>query len=258
LPSSDYTALALTSPPPTLIPDQATQQAMEINFGDRCPYLSSQDLSPDGNWLFCETASQYSTVIKLIGSSGSEWSFSYYDVWGEEFWGVTNIAAWSQDSRYVYFAPMDLIDAIEPLPFDAIALLRMDLADGSLTTILPPSGPDYAHHYYALSISPTGRRLAYIQYVDFSAPVSVHLLDLRTGHVGKIDLASFYHNVGDFEWSEDGTQFSFSLHDSGTGNYYRLTYSVLTLELLRSQAYVPEWVEYLTAPTPTMEITSSP
>jgi hypothetical protein len=118
----------------------------------------------------------------------------------------------------------------------------MDLDSGEIITVLPP-GDLSSSLEYVLSISPTGRRLAYI-YPSYSpASTTIHLLDLQNGEIRDIVLEENWQGVGWFHWSEDGLQLSFMVEDRMVSRYYYLTYDVISLQFIRSQPYTPWWVE---------------
>ena len=200
-----------------------------------CEY--AMRISPDGDWKMCANGFD----LFFASENGSKWDFSYEDYFGR-YVDRTGYVYWSQYGQYVYFAGEGEHDAPRPIPYNARFLLMMDLQTGEVQTILPPYSSRYPSYwdYYAVSISPTGRRLAY-NACDLT-PLTMIIRDLKTGEEESIPLSPLYDQAGWYSWSEDGTELTFQVHDSGSDQYYLFTYNVLTLEFLGSQHLdEPRW-----------------
>jgi hypothetical protein len=256
LPSLTETSSATPGPPTctaTFVPTwtldatqefDLTSQAGLAPFTEVCGHMPySWDMSSDGNWAVCDS----SPGIHVVSRNGADWEFSYDEFFGTEFYGFTYIAAWTLDGRYLFFGPMATIDGIYPFPDNAMALLRMDLQTGQVQTILSGNRDYDQPRFYALSVSPTGRRVAYIFYENYLAPIDIQILDLRTGEAQVISLDPLYSDGGWFSWSDDGIELTLSVFDRGSSQHYHLTYDMLTLNLIDSQAYVPPWISEITA-----------
>jgi hypothetical protein len=207
-------------------------------FGDTCEeYYILMHMSPDGKWTFCDGYK----AINVINQQGQKWIFSYEKDFGS---GIspdfTNLIHWSVNEHYLYFAPMIGLDGVYPFPYNGLALYRMDLSSGDVQTVLPShlKSIDLAD-LYTLSISPTGRRLAFIYEKSFVDPVDIVIMDLRTGEKNFIHLGTTYFEVGWFSWSRDGTEFSFTVIGLKGSKNYELTYDVATLQLIRSKVINP-------------------
>jgi hypothetical protein len=190
----------------------------------------SQNMSPDGEWTFCGDL-----AVIVIGRQGKELDFSYRDYLDTPDLGAlgfTHGVYWTKDDRYFYFAPMAFIDAIDPLPYNAMALFRMDLADGEVATILPGTLDPHTERFYVVSISPTGRRLAY----SYAASLSkIHIRDLINGEEKTLSIVPPYDYIGDFSWSEDGLLLTLRAGNNSDHVYYYLTYNVLDLSFVDSR-----------------------
>jgi hypothetical protein len=210
-----------------------TSQADYPEFNQECGNFEiAQHLSPDGNWTFCDRTES----IEVLSKTGTIWTLSYRDYFGSEFYGYTRLVAWTPDSRYLYFAPMATIDGIYPVPYNGIALIRMDVDTGKVQSILP--GRLDQDEFYVLSVSPNGRWLAFVPY---GTPDIANIVDLEKGGQRTVAPGADYHNIGWFKWSDDGTELSFSV--LGRGNFYHLTYALHDLKLVSSEIYVPDWWE---------------
>ena len=193
-------------------------------------------ISPDENWIFCEDIGIHGPQFSLFSKLGQEIVFSYYDFSGSEMWGNTRLQYWTTDGQFLYFSPMYNIDSADSSPdiatsYNAIALLRMNLLTGDVQTILPGSWADFSDvTFYVLSISPTGRRLAYIDHRG-----EIYVRDLKNNEEQVLLLDSVYVNLGRFSWSDDGLQLSFRVLNQSDSNLYQLTYNVPDLTFLTSE-----------------------
>lgn len=236
------------TPRPTTPSEAATRSALENEFRPLCTYPHMEDISPDGKWMLCMADET------VVSQEGTIWEIDYHALFGEERYVDTRIVHWSRDGHFLFFSPFRSLDGIRPSPENAIAFFRMDLATGDIDTILArdPGGS----LYYVLSMSPTGRRLAYIPPGHVYDQVIIRILEMSSGEEYEISLDSIWTDAGWFSWSADGLELTVSALASGTG-YYHLTYDVRTLELIDSQAFIPLWMqEYQSAlqmgtPSPT-------
>jgi hypothetical protein len=152
----------------------AYESTLEAPFLETpCTYVAQQrlGLSPDGKWVFCGEGEN----VMAIDRTGNAWTYSMSDFFGESGWNYDiTLIYWTLDGEYIYFAPHHVMDwGDDTYYYDLyFALLRMDLNSGKVSTILPlENGFDT---YYLISISPTGRRLA------FSYQNLVIVRDLKT------------------------------------------------------------------------------
>ncbi|HTX91475.1 MAG TPA: hypothetical protein VMC09_09675 [Anaerolineales bacterium] len=233
-PASTPASRSTESPTPTGIPSNtqtpyptqayaATATRQEDMFQSLCPY-GFQDLSPSGRWGFCETYIADSAGVIVASKAGQIWTFSYLDYFGTRFGGESRLIYWSQDDRFLYFAPRPIVDWVGINYSRALTLLRMDTTNGIVTTMLPEDmkRENIFVYYYALAISPTGRRLAYVN--NASLPLKIHILDLKTGAESYLLMENCYWNAGEFTWTPDGQQLSFRL--AGSGSCERDSYAI--------------------------------
>ena len=124
---------------------------------------------------------------------------------------------------------------IEPGFVASIGIFRMDLSNGSVSEILKASY-DFdadAGYYYSTSISPTGRRMAYIFNKD--QPIKLNLLDLKTGEINSFPLDNKYTFGGKYRWSEDGTELVFMLESAVNYDHF---ISITYLDILKEDSMV--------------------
>jgi WD40 repeat protein len=179
-------------------------------FGGGCgEELTYYETSSDGRWLLCNVASG----ITVIGRDGTRWQFSYNEILGSGLEAITVAKSWTTDGKYLYFSPMVPSDGGVSLGFlnrSAYALFRMDLGTGDVSAIIAGTG-DY-DAIYAISFSPTGRRLAYCN--NGQHPLQVNILDLQTGTTLTIPVDLIFSQGGNFTWNPDGTRMTFGVYAS--------------------------------------------
>jgi hypothetical protein len=162
-----------------------------------------------GNWALCDPLED---PITIINASNEIRQFSYKDYYGEKIANpCTRLHSITGDGKYLYFSLDDGCILTEPGFISSISLLRMDLADGKVSETLPASYnfESSTGNTYSLSLSPTGRRLAYIH--DGESPLSLNILDLQTGRNSSYQVDGNYLDGGSFTWSQDGTKLAFML-----------------------------------------------
>jgi hypothetical protein len=180
-------------------------------------YFMSEFMSPDQNWALCGDTEK----ITAIGKDGIRWNFSVIEKYGvQSFEPEIAPVYWAPDNQYVFIKYSHVVDGA--FIYDStVALWRMNLRDGSVSEIIKPVIED-GHlngHFYAVTISPTGRRMAYVD--QLSLPVLV-IVDMNSGEVTKIKIPKPYTNAGDFSWTPDGTELIFEL--AGPNTDYIPTY----------------------------------
>jgi len=157
-------------------------------------------VSPDGQWIvqglaaFPKTGDDYYTQLQVLRADGSI-ERTVVDEWSHLGLGYTTprVFHWSQNGRYLYFTN-------EPVPngcavfVNGSDLWKIDLADGSVTQVVPHVG-------LWLSLSPDETTLAYIGYGDRG----LVLRDLTTSveREVKLDPGQEY-SAGQITWSPDG------------------------------------------------------
>jgi hypothetical protein len=198
-------------------------------FSDpNCAYRARDpsNISPDGNWLFCSGQD-----LLVISRMNKRWIYSMADFFGDSGWNYDlKIIFWTMDGNYLFFAPNHVMDYGDSTYHYELyfALLRLDLSTGEVYAILPlENGFDT---YYMVSISPTGRRLAY----SYHQVITVR--DLRTG--SEYNWPEYYSHAGDFSWSTDGTELYYEV--LGPGGIYSKKVDVQNLALPVIYAIKPE------------------
>ncbi len=210
------TLLVNPSPTPTIMPTKLipllTAQAywMNVCAGATEPDYE-EDLSPDGNWIAvkCQDKSGFiGTKISRLDGTLS-WQVPFYETYGKSLGmnvGEMHVVHWSKDGNYTYLVPY-FCCADEPGNIffnyfqDTLALYRLDLRTGKLTTTLQPFGNVFSG--YSASLSPSSK---YLTYVISNSPRDIHINDLQTGDAYTLTIDLQYIVSGNFEWSSDGTQ----------------------------------------------------
>jgi hypothetical protein len=167
------------------------------------------DLTSNEKWAICN---KYEDPVIFINQSNQTWKFSYNSFYGQDVLNsCTELLHTTNDGTYVYFSlPLDCM-MIEPWFPGIIGVFRMNLNNGKVDRILG-ANYDFQNHIgrtYNVSISPTGRRMAYID--DGTLPLILNIQDLNTGENRSFQLDSKYLNGGRFKWSQDGTKLALLL-----------------------------------------------
>jgi hypothetical protein len=183
-------------------------------------------ISPDGNWLAKPCRDDHNRVLKIVSRDGQLWVLQFQDYLSkkdiENGIPLGNLLPqqWSDDGKFLYFAPFINYSGGGSC-FYAIngqGLYRIKVDDGTVSAILPSSSTVMG---YLFSISPTGRRVAYL-----GSGVST-ILDLKTGQE-----TIFSNNKavgGDFTWSQDGLKLAYATcqFKYEQGDYYVSKSSIL-------------------------------
>jgi hypothetical protein len=174
---------------------EATQKPVFEKHCNR--YLYRYFFNP--NWGICDTDDKAFIVFSV---DGRVWQFSYVELGialadeGSEFY--TRAVYWSDNEEFAYFAPFPRdYDPLGPFYGDGIALLRVDLNNGQIQTVLPNT-----YHFYNTSFSPTGKYMAYAIF-DSDKPLDLFIQDLQSGELIHEEQEAKYNQVGEFVWSSD-------------------------------------------------------
>jgi Tol biopolymer transport system component len=131
---------------------------------------------------------------------------------------------WSLDGRTLYFTVN--LDAQGYVPFnDGVGLQRLDLRTGEVEEILPAgdfSRSGCCPNWSAFSLSPDGRRLAYI--TTNGRKLLLVLRNTATGGESRLWLAG-YSSAGSMAWSPNGDWLAFAM---ASGNQWEDTLFTLT------------------------------
>ena len=141
----------------------------------------------------------------------------------------------TKDEVYLYFSLDPDCELIEPGFVLSISMFRMNLLDGEVIETLQ-TVYDFEFNdgkYYSISISPTGRRLAYLY--PQKSPLTLTILDLQTNENHSYSLDEKYMSGGGFAWSEDGTKLAFMLESEKDFDHF---ISMVFVDLLRDNLMV--------------------
>jgi len=206
-----------------------TPEATAIPNYDECSQWGL--FASNDDWTLCNPMVD---PITLIDKANQFWQFSYKAHYGKEVLDhCTRLLYSTDDGNYLYFSlDADCIMA-DPGFVSSISVFRINLINGDVSEILKASYDfgSYTGNYYTVSISPTGRRLAYI--TDQDRPLKINLLDLKTGEKHSFSIEDKYTFGGAYTWSEDGTKLVFRL-ESKTDNDHFI--SMVFLDLLKKDS----------------------
>ena len=175
------------------------------------------------NWGICDFDNQ---TFVVFNTNGVKWEFSYLDL-GIGTPEVINIyhthpVHWTNDGNFVYLSTRpDGYDPLGPFLGTGIALLKLDLTNGEITTVLPN-----VNRFYSISISPSGKYLAYSL---FNEPIQVNIVDTQSGESSTVFSTEEYDQVGEYVWSDDDTRLVYKYIITGD-ECFRI-YSINTLSL---------------------------
>jgi heat shock protein HslJ len=173
-------------------------------------FVETTTRSPDGEWTATAVVAtpnesnmgRYYRGLKVAQTRGPA-VWQPLDSWEPFGFGYLSprVVKWSNDGRYLYFTGVALADGCPP-PTNGSDLQRLDLADGSVTEIIP----DRARW---LALSPDDRWLAYLTY----QPIELVLHDMAAGEERRVAIAS---SPADTEaaplvWSPDSGALVFTL-----------------------------------------------
>ena len=162
------------------------------------------------------------------------WQFSYIELGialaneGSEYY--TQTIYWSKDGLFAYFAPYPRdYDSLGTNYGNGVALLRVNLKNGQIQTILPD-----INRFYSISFSPTGRRIAYVS-LNSDKPLNLILHDLQSGESKQVELEQEYDQAGEFVWSSDGLKLAYKLIVTGNECSRKLAIRLLNIETMSSE-----------------------
>lgn len=225
------TLIVPTTVLPTLTAFTATPEAASSPSYEEC--TGGWTSAIHGNWALC---SGFENPITIMNVSGKKWMFSYDEYYGKDVKSLcTRLRHLTKDEVYVYFSLDPDCELIEPGFLLSISLFRMNLLNGEVTETLKTvyDFESNAGNYYSLSISPTGRRLAYIY--PQKTPLTLNILDLQTSENRSYSLEEKYISGGSFAWSEDGTKLAFMLESEKNFDNF---ISMVFLDLMRNNSMV--------------------
>lgn len=127
-----------------------------------------------GNWALCQGLRD---PITIISQSNQVWQFSYKKYYGRNVPNpCTRLQYLTNDETFIYFSLDAECELYEPSFISSNHVFRMDLSNGEVSEILKASYDfnSCTGNYYTVSISPTGRRLAYI--ADQNQPLKLNII----------------------------------------------------------------------------------
>jgi len=154
--------------------------------------------------------SEYGMGVYNLFDFSRAWFFSYYNVYGSEHdngntFGEVRPRHWSEDGKYLYFAPFFFGDGGCAIYYEALGLLRLDLYSGEFVEIL---SPDETWYTYNLTFSNDDNDWGYIE--TWNQPPILKLTNLATQTQEEIPLGENYSGAGNLIWSQDNTQIIYS------------------------------------------------
>lgn len=190
-------------------------------------------LTTNGDWVLCDPLTD---PITIINTSNQTWQFSYRLFYGKEVSNpCTRLLYTTSDIKYLYFSLDSDCILTEPGFVTSISVFRMNLINGEVSETLKASYNFETNdgNYYSVSISPTGRRMAYIYPQE--SPMTLNILDIQTGKNRSFLLEEIYTSGGMFLWSESGTKLAFKLESKKDYDYF---ISIVFLDLLKDNSPV--------------------
>ena len=195
-------------------------------------------VSPDGKWVFCDakSSSSFSTPYAL-SASGQRWniSFKQFDSAGPVY-DDNKVLVWTPDDRYVYLLLYGQATSAGRFFYAGSDIWRLDLSSGAIKDLVPIQGMPFESHFYDLSVSPDGKRLAYVD--QWQTPLMLTLLDLPAETRTEIKLADTKvgndHPVsaGELDWTPDGKKLVYKqITDDQPLNQCEYVYSILIMDL---------------------------
>jgi hypothetical protein len=158
----------------------------------------------DDNWGICDRDSHKFTLFNI---DGRVWQYSYEQLGvaneaeGPEY--MTRAIYWTNDEHYVYLTAFPVgYDPLGPFLGNGTALFQVNLEDGEIQTVLSP------YYFYSISISPTGK---YLAYVIFDEPLELVIQDLQSGEKWQTKLEPKYTQAGAFDWPSDESKVAYKL-----------------------------------------------
>jgi len=221
LPSPTFHPAPTLTPKPTTSSIQLTmtanQQTLQESMGKHCWDGSAQDIrfSPDGQWV--EVICRFDTIKIVYIDETKVWDMSssgLVDPYTDHF---VNVSHWSNDGTYVYVVIDPHTDGYWEPFHQGIVLYRLTLETGQISDVLPLVRSNWV--FYSFAFSPNDRRLAYI--VTDKSPVTLNILDMRSGDEQSFEFDSKYNTGGGFLWSPDSQSVVFSItqYDTSIGEY---------------------------------------
>ena len=195
-------------------------------------------VSPDGKWVFCDARNSSSfSAPYALSTRGQRWNISFKQIaGGSPVYDDNRVLVWTPDDRYVYILLNGKATSAGRFFYAGGDIYRMDLSSGAIKDLVPIEGMPFESHFYDLSVSPDGKRLAYVD--QWQTPLMLDLLDLPADTRTEIKLADTKvgndHPVsaGELDWTPDGKKLIYKqITDNQPLNQCDYVYSILIMDL---------------------------
>jgi hypothetical protein len=211
-------------------------------------------ISPDGEWLAVSCLDSYDRTLEIVSRDGQRWVLQFQDFLSKKDvdagipLGNLSPQQWSADGAFLYFAPQINYSSGGGCLYavGGQGLYRINVGDGTTSAILPSVSGTLG---YFFAISPTGRRIAYSNYLGDGNPA---ILDIKTGQ--QTILSVGMDTIGDFTWSKDGLELAYATcqfgneqNDCSVSKSAILIYSVqenssrIILEMEQNTLHIEAW-----------------
>jgi Tol biopolymer transport system component len=186
----------------------------------------------------CDAKTADSKSIPFVASAdGKTWNISYEKFDGNlVFYGDNHVLLWTPDDHFLYVAPY-----VPPVSYGgrqfyaALDVWRLDLTSGFVKSLFIRGQMPYESYFYDLSVSPDGKRLAYVN--QWQIPLMLDLLSLSNGQQTELKIADTnldqrkFGTAGELVWSQDGQRLAYKLITSDSTDPCSYDYSILLLNL---------------------------
>lgn len=224
-PVTDEEAATRTTPASTAPPPTAPETVTPTKEGAESSVLVDLvDESPGGQWV-AETE-----VLSTQGALPTSFTVRRTD--GSQVWTVVDeeraqglgfpfpvVVRWLPDEQALFYAEAATPDGCAVAGY-ALSLHRLDLADGSVTTVLPQIGGRVA-------VSADGVQVAYL---EPRPEVALRVRDLATDEEQAIEIpAEADAQLGDLLWSPDATRLLLTVVSNPCSNQESRTFLLLNV-----------------------------
>ena len=127
---------------------------------------------------------------------------------------------WTPDDHYVYVMVHETMTGVGRFFYSGGDIWRMDLTSGAIQDLTPVY--TFESIFFDLSVSPDGRRLAYVD--QWMTPLMLDLLDLPGGKKTEIKLADTKVGnrapvtAGELFWTPDGKKLIYKMITADASN----------------------------------------
>jgi hypothetical protein len=233
------------SPTPTntslpLNPTDAAATLISAPFASFCPgNIVVDSISPDANWVLCQGNESY----WLVNKNGTTWEFAFKKEYRQAINGEIRAIYWSKDG-YVFLTYKHNWDFGGISFYQTATLWRMNLSTGKVTDMVIPALLNETYWGgYAFAFSPMLKRLSYL--AEWQKPLSIDIVNLRSGEQQVFSLNSKYKSGGAFAWSPDEQKMIVFLvgpmDANGDWTYYSVMYFNYEDTPMTFGVFLDEW-----------------